>query len=156
MVKSVEINASQAPPSRNNNDALSLESVLSARNLIIAGIALTTLITIVILSISRRGRSDLSNDWEIQDSTWGIEGQSQYGEMTSPVQSPPRQISPDYLPQTNTKQGMLTLPPLPAGMVPPAIPLPPLPQLVKPTPNQYTQPLVQQPVQPTLDQYTSH
>ena len=154
VVRSVEINASQAPPSGNNNDALSLESVLSARNLIIAGIALTTLITIVILSISRRGRSDLSNAWEIQDSTWGIEGQSQYGEMTSPVQSPPRQISPDYLPQTNTKPGMLTLPPLPAGMVPPAIPLPPLPQLVKPTPNQYTQPLVQQPVQPTLDQYT--
>ena len=144
VVTSVRINASQAAPSENNNDALSLESVLSARNLIIAGIALIILVTIVTLSISRRGRSDLANAWEIQDSTWGIEGQSQYGEMTSPVQSPPQQITPNYLPQTNTIPGLQTLPPLPAGMAPPVIPLPPLPQPVQPTPNQYTQPPVQQ------------
>jgi hypothetical protein len=74
--------------------------------------------------------------------------------MTSPVQSPPQQITPNYLPQTNTIPGLQTLPPLPAGMAPPVIPLPPLPQPVQPTPNQYTQPIVQQPVQPTPNQYT--
>jgi hypothetical protein len=74
--------------------------------------------------------------------------------MTSPVQSPPQQITPNYLPQTNTIPGLQTLPPLPAGMAPPVIPLPPLPQPVQPTPNQYTQPIVQQSVQPTPNQYT--
>ncbi len=143
-VTPIRLNASQVILSEDKDDAISLQSILNNRNLLALGAILIALVSIVIFTRSRRGRSDLSNAWDVQAATWGI-GQD----------SPSQVIESTNIPPINTIVNQQTLPPLPAGMNPPApptFPLPPIPQPVQqpvqPAQPQYIQPPIPQPVQP--------
>ncbi len=138
-VEAIQLSASQETggPAEDKGD-LSLQTLLSTRNFLAAGIVIAVLVLLLTFSRSRKGRSDISKAWDTQASTWGTDDGSQMDGLLSPETS---------------------LPPMPAGYNQPNQPLQPnygQPQPMQPVQPQPVQPAynpaVQQPMQPVQPQ----
>jgi len=101
-VQSVQLDANQAPPSENENEGeLSIQTLLSTRNLFAAGVVLAVLLLLIAFSRSRKGRSDISNAWDAQASTWGMDEDSQMDGLLSPVPPMPQGFDPGSMAPIN-------------------------------------------------------
>ena len=164
-VESVRLNATELVAGENDaEEALSLQSLLTTRNLIVMGATLMALVLFLTIARSRKGRSEISRSWDMQAATWGTDGEEGLNELALPIptiesgmaQVPAPQVNQTVVPQpAYSPNGIapLPLPPQPVGMPLPAPmaypqPVPPIQptQPVQPLQTAYSQPM--QPVQP--------
>jgi hypothetical protein len=158
-VEAIQLSASQETggPAEDKGD-LSLQTLLSTRNFLAAGIVIAVLVLLLTFSRSRKGRSDISKAWDTQASTWGTDDGSQMDGLLSPETSlspmPAGYNQPNQPLQPNYGQSQQMQPVQPQPVQPvynPAVqqPMQPVqPQPVQPAYN----PTVQQPMQPVQPQ----
>jgi hypothetical protein len=148
-VQTVQLDANQAPPSENENEGeLSIQTLLSTRNLFAAGVVLAVLLLLIAFSRSRKGRSDISNAWDAQASTWGMDEDSQMDGLLSPVPPMPQGFDPGSMAPINGEVRQQMPPVQPYYGQPQAAP-PAYSPPVQPVQPQAVQPAYSPPVQPS-------
>ena len=109
-VESVKVSAlgneGNGGDSAEDGGPLSLESLLTAPNLIAAGMVLIVLLLLIVVVRTRNSANRRSKNWELQEATWGIQDTS----WDTPVDSPAPVSAPTAPPGISTQSNDIYVP----------------------------------------------